>query len=95
MLHGSQRPGHKARENVRKVVHLITLLQQHKIPGFLLLLDIYKAFDTLSWDYLPYVLQRWDSGDSILSWLQLSIQLLLPQSAMLDASLPPFPSQEE
>lgn len=62
-------PGRQAGDNVRKVVHLITLLQQRKIPGFLLSLDIYKAFDTLSWDYLRYVLQRWGFGDSILSWL--------------------------
>lgn len=51
-------PGCQVGDNVRKVVHLITLLHQRKIPGFLLSLDIYKAFDPLSWDYLRYVLQR-------------------------------------
>lgn len=62
-------PGRQAGDRVRKVVHLISLLHHHKIPGFLLSLDIYKAFDSLSWDYLCYVLQRWGFGDSVLTWL--------------------------
>lgn len=33
------------------VDHLINFLQYRTIPGFLLSLDIFKAFDTFSWDY--------------------------------------------
>lgn len=61
--------GHQAADNVRKAIHLIALLNQRKIPGFLLSLEIYKAFRTLSWDYLRYVLHRWGFGESFLTWL--------------------------
>lgn len=62
-------PGLQAGDKVRKVVHLIHLLQCRKIPGFLLSIDIYKAFDSLSWDYLRYVLKRWGFGHAILHWI--------------------------
>lgn len=41
-------PGRQAGDNVRKVIYLIYILNQCKIPGFLLSVDIYKAFDSLS-----------------------------------------------
>lgn len=41
-------PGRQAGDNIRKVVHLISLLHHRKIPGFLLSLDRYRAFDSLS-----------------------------------------------
>lgn len=45
-------PSRQAGDKVRKMIHLIFLLHYHKIPGFLLSLDVYKAFDSLLWDYL-------------------------------------------
>lgn len=56
----------QAGDNVQKVVHLISLLHHRKILFFFLSLNIYKAFDCLSWDF---VLQRWGFGDLVLTWL--------------------------
>lgn len=47
----------KVGHNIQKEIHLIHLLPLHKIPDFLLSLDIYKLFDSLSWDYVWYVLK--------------------------------------
>lgn len=38
----------QASDNVCSAVHLIHLLYQWKIPGFLPPLDLYKAFDSLT-----------------------------------------------
>lgn len=40
-------PGRQAGNNIRKVAHIIHLLNHRKIPGFLLSLDIYKTFDSV------------------------------------------------
>lgn len=40
-------PGRQGGDNVHKVVNLIHLLRHHGILGFLLSLDIYKAFKSL------------------------------------------------
>lgn len=63
-------PGRQASDNVRKVVHLIHLLHHGKIHGFLLSFDTYKAFDTLSWEYLRFVLSRWGFGEAVLTWFK-------------------------
>lgn len=63
-------PGRQAGDNVRKVIHLIHLLNHRKIPGFHLSLDIYKVFDFLSWDHLQWVLSRWGFEEAFLTWIK-------------------------
>lgn len=62
-------PGLQVGDNVCKVIHLIHLLQHRKIKGLLLSVDIYKEFDSLSWEYLRYILERWGFGESVLVWI--------------------------
>lgn len=45
-------PHRQYSDNTRKVIHLIHLVHKNQIPGMVLGLNIYKAFDSLSWDYL-------------------------------------------
>lgn len=68
---------------------MIHLLQHRNIPG-LLWLDIYKAFDSLSWVYLHYVLEQWGFGESILQWIFTLYSSPTQVSPSLASSLPPF-----
>lgn len=66
----------------------IHLLQHCKIPGSLLLVDIYKALE-----YLQYVLEGWDFGESILQWnsaLYSSPLASVTHDGNLSATLPIF-----
>lgn len=72
LIHGDQVgfiPHCQAGDNVRRVVHLVHIMKQRAIPGLLVSLDIQKAFDTVSWDYLQYVPQRWNFGPCLRSWV--------------------------
>lgn len=62
-------PKRQASDNIRRVILLQHLARSRKIPMHLLSLDIRKAFDTVSWPYLFYILQRWGFGPHFLGWV--------------------------
>lgn len=62
-------PKRQASDNIRRVILLQHLARSRKIPMHLLSLDIRKAFDTVSWSYLLYILQRWGFGPHFLDWI--------------------------
>lgn len=48
----------QAGNNIRRATLLFHRLTAHKIPTYLFSLDIRKPFDSVSWSYLKYTLQR-------------------------------------
>lgn len=56
-------------DNIRKVIHLLHLAGRCGHEMFLLSLDIAKAFDTLSWEYLFCILHKWGFQTGFLNWL--------------------------
>lgn len=63
--------GRQGLDQVRKAIDIISLLQSHwdrGVPqkGFLILIDLQKAFDSVSWPYLFEILERWGFGAKFL-----------------------------
>ena len=52
---------------------MIIYLKQKKqdIPGMILSVDFEKAFDTVSWKFIEKVLNYFNFGPSIISWIKL------------------------
>ena len=44
-------------------------MDETNIPGFLLLIDFEKAFDSLSWSFMQKVLSSFNFGPSIIQWI--------------------------
>ncbi|KAM9330149.1 uncharacterized protein PAF06_009885 [Gastrophryne carolinensis] len=63
-------PSRQAGDNVRRVAHLVQHAWARVIPAFPLSLNLQKAFDTISWDYLLWVLRRWGFGQRFLDWIK-------------------------
>ena len=58
-------------DNFKYVQRSAVLLKRKKIPKLLLKLDISKAFDTVSWQFLLEVLQAWGFGNRWRGWISL------------------------
>ena len=48
---------------------MLQFTEENNIPGLLLLIDFEKAFDSLSWSFIDKVLQFFNFGPSIRSWI--------------------------
>lgn len=48
----------QAPDNMCRVIYLMHPLDHNKLQGMLLSLDIHIALNTISWDYLHYILQK-------------------------------------
>jgi hypothetical protein len=74
IIHKDQKgfiPGRFIGEKIRLLYDIIFDTQKQNIPGMLLLIDFEKAFDTVSWSFNNKVLEVFNFGDSIKSWIQL------------------------
>ena len=45
--------------------------RENKIPGLLMQINFQKAFDSVSWDFLYTVLQRFVFDDNFIEWIKL------------------------
>lgn len=68
-------PNHQAPNQTRCLINIIAALHSNwdnhgKRKGLLLLLDLCKAFDSISWEYMFYVLKRYGFGPNFLTILQ-------------------------
>jgi hypothetical protein len=57
-------------ENIRVVDDVITFCRTYNTPGFLLLLDYEKAFDTVSWRFLNYALEQFGFGENFRNYIK-------------------------
>lgn len=60
-------PGRQGPDQIRRTVDVVSILQSgwdggHDQAGMLLSLDLQKAFDSVSWSYLFYILEIWVFG---------------------------------
>lgn len=58
-------------ETSRLVYDLMQYLEHKNIDGLFMLIDFEKAFDSVSWSFLYQILQFFNYGDSIISWIKL------------------------
>ena len=58
-------------ENVRLIYDILFESKKQNIPGLLLSIDFEKAFDTVSWKFISKVLDYFNFGRSIKTWISL------------------------
>jgi hypothetical protein len=63
--------GRQIGENVRIVKDLMDHCRINEIEGILVLLDFEKAFDSVSWDFLDYVLKSFGFEEYFRSWVKI------------------------
>ena len=58
-------------ENIRLIYDILFETKKQDIPGMILSVDFEKAFDTVSWKFIEKVLNCFNFGPSIISWIKL------------------------
>ena len=58
-------------ENIRLIEDILEFTDINKIPGLLLLVDFSKAYDSIEWSYMLKVLNIYNFGPSLCSWVKL------------------------
>ena len=61
-------------ENIWTVLDTLYYIRQKRLTGMLLLIDFEKAFDSLEWDYLQFVLEAYNVGSDFKKMVINSIQ---------------------
>ena len=64
-------PGRYIGENVRTLKDLMTYTATMKIPGYIVLVDFEKAFDSIEWDFLFKTLEAFNFGPKFIDWIRL------------------------
>ena len=62
-------PSRQAGDNIRRACLLANIAKKRGIPACFLSLDIKQAFDSVSWAYLKYTLQKWGFGPNFTNWI--------------------------
>ena len=73
MIHPDQSGFLKGRNignNVRLIIDIIEYTESEQIPGAILLLDIQKAFDSVSHDFLCCVLRKFNFSNEFIDWIK-------------------------
>ena len=50
---------------------IIEICGKENIPGFLVTMDLEKAFDSLDYDFLLSVLKKFAFGDNFITWIKI------------------------
>ena len=57
--------------NLNLMYNILSYTESEQIPGMLVLVDFYKAFDTIAWSFIEQVLDFLNFGDDIKRWVRL------------------------
>ena len=57
--------------NIRLLFDVIDYMDAKNKPGAIILLDIYKAFDSLSWPFIFHVFKAYGFGEYLVSWIKI------------------------
>ena len=58
-------------ENARLIQDYFEHCENFQIPGILLFLDFEKAFDSLEWDFMIKVLEKFNFGEGFIGWVKI------------------------
>ena len=58
-------------ENIRTIADLMTCSAKLKIPGYIVLIDFEKAFDSVEWEFLFKTLESFNFGPQFINWIKL------------------------
>lgn len=79
-------PNRQTTDQTRRIIDIISALNsgwdgRGQRGALLVSLDLHKAFDSLSWDYLFFILKKYEFGLKIF-WLHLKYYTALPQQTL-------------
>ena len=57
-------------DNIRLLFDVIDLTAANEIPGSIFTADICKAFDSLNWDFMLRVVEKYCFGSTVLKWIK-------------------------
>ena len=57
--------------NLQLMYNILTYTDTENIPGMLVLVDFFKAFDSIDWGYIEQVLQYLNFGNDMIKWVRL------------------------
>ena len=60
----------------RLISDIIEIYNKENIPGYLVTMDLEKAFNSLDHDFLLCTLKKFDLSDSFISWIEILINNL-------------------
>ena len=78
-------------ENTRLIYDVMRYTEDENIPGILLIIDFEKAFDSISWEFITEVLDYFNFGNSLKSWISVlynDISSMVIQNGFLSESFP-------
>ena len=59
------------RENVRIIKDIMSYTDLRRNPGYIVLLDFEKAFDSVEWSFLFKTLHAFNFGPNFISWIKI------------------------
>ena len=62
--------GRNISENLRALLDIMEYTKLHDIPGLMVSLDFKKAFDSLEWDFMLKILEKFNIGPSFIRWVK-------------------------
>ena len=63
-------PGRYIGENIRTIADLMSYTCKNKIPGYIVLIDFRKAFDTIELPFLFKSLKKFNFGPGFINWIE-------------------------
>ena len=58
-------------QNIRIIKDIMTYTAKKNLPGYILLIDFEKAFDSIEWPFLIKCLKLYNFGENFIRWVQL------------------------